>query len=68
MLIDTKIPSHILEQNWESLAQALNAIGSEKASVFLTKVVLMLSAKLERPETLRDFLDVALQDIEPQQK
>lgn len=68
MLIDTKIPPHILEQNWESLAQALNAIGSEKASVFLTKVVLMLSAKLERPETLRDFLDVALQDIEPPQK
>ncbi|MGD9767754.1 MAG: hypothetical protein AB7U62_08920 [Pseudolabrys sp.] len=68
MLIEAKIPSHILEANWESLAQALNTVGSEKASVFLTKVVLMLAAKLERPETLRDFLDVALQDIEPQQK
>ncbi|MBX3551272.1 MAG: hypothetical protein KIT85_05585 [Pseudolabrys sp.] len=68
MLIDTKIPPHLLEENWESLAQALNTIGSEKAPVFLTKVVLMLAAKLERPETLRDFLDVALQDIEPQQK
>ena len=68
MLIDTKTPPHILEENWESLAQALNPIGSEKAPVFLTKVVLMLAAKLERPETLRDFLDVALQDIEPQQK
>ncbi|MBN9050661.1 MAG: hypothetical protein J0H78_14455 [Rhizobiales bacterium] len=68
MLIEAKIPSHILEANWESLAQALNTVGSEKASVFLTKVVLMLAAKLDRPETLRDFLDVALQDIEPQQK
>jgi len=67
-LIEAKIPSHILEANWESLAQALNTVGSEKASVFLTKVVLMLAAKLDRPETLRDFLDVALQDIEPQQK
>ena len=68
MLIETKVPPHVLEENWENRAQALNAVGGEKASVFLTKVVLMLSAKLEWPEPLRHFLDVALQDIEPEQK
>lgn len=68
MLIEKNVPADILERNWDDLAIALNAVDAGKAPVFLAKLVLMLSSALEEPARLKQFIDIALQDIMPDQE
>lgn len=65
MLIEKHIPDDVLERNWDDLANAMNAVTPDKVPVFLAKLALLLSAQLDDPTQLRQYIDVARQDIMP---
>lgn len=65
MLIEKHIPADVLERNWDDLAQAMNAVAPDKVPVLLAKLALLLSAELDDPARLGQYIDVALQDIMP---
>lgn len=65
MLIEKHIPADVLERNWDDLANAMNEVTPDKVPVFLGKLALLLSATLDDPAQLKQYIAVALQDIMP---
>ncbi len=65
MLIEKHIPADVLERNWDGLANAMNQVAPDKVPVFLAKLALLLSAGLDEPARLEQYIAVALEDIMP---
>lgn len=63
MLIKKHIPADVLERNWDDLANAMNEVAADKVPVFLAKLALLLSAALDDPAQLKQYIDRAQQDI-----
>ena len=52
-----------LETVYDVLAQAIDQAGPEKAEVFLVKLALLNANALAQPETVRQHIQAALQDL-----
>ena len=52
-----------LETVYDVLAQAIDQAGPEKAELFLVKLALLNANALAQPETLRQHIQAALQDL-----
>ncbi len=52
-----------LEEIYSVLAEAIDAAGPERESVFLTKLTLVLANELGDPEAVRQAVMVAAQDL-----
>ncbi len=52
-----------LETVYDVLAQAIDQAGPEKAELFLVKLALLNANALARPETVRQHIQAALQDL-----
>ena len=56
-----KLPG--LEAVYDALAQAIDQAGPEKAELFLVKLALLNANALAQPETVRQHIQAALQDL-----
>lgn len=52
-----------LETVYDVLAQAIDQAGPEKAELFLVKLALLNANALAQPETVRQHIQAALQDL-----
>ena len=52
-----------LEEVYSVLAEAIDAAGPERESVFLTKLTLVLANELGDPEAVRQAVMIATQDL-----
>ena len=52
-----------LETVYDVLAQAIDQAGPEKAELFLVKLALLNTNALAQPETVRQHIQAALQDL-----
>lgn len=52
-----------LETVYDVLAQAIHQAGPEKAELFLVKLALLNANALAQPETVRQHIQAALQDL-----
>ena len=52
-----------LETLYDVLAQAIDQAGPEKAELFLVKLALLNANALAQPETVRQHIQAALQDL-----
>ena len=52
-----------LETVYDLLAQAIDQAGPEKAELFLVKLALLNANALAQPETVRQHIQAALQDL-----
>ncbi len=52
-----------LEEIYSVLAEAIDAAGPERESVFLTKLTLVLANELGDPEAVRQAVMIATQDL-----
>lgn len=53
-----------LEAVYDALAEALNQVGVEQESLFLTKLVLLLANQLGNQAEIEQAIHTALQDLE----
>ena len=52
-----------LETVYDLLAEAIDTAGPEKAELFLVKLALLNANALAQPETVRQHIQAALQDL-----
>lgn len=52
-----------LETVYDVMAQAIDQAGPEKAELFLVKLALLNANALAQPETVRQHIQAALQDL-----
>ena len=52
-----------LETVYDVLAQAIDQAGPEKAELFLVKLAMLNANALAQPETVRQHIQAALQDL-----
>ena len=52
-----------LEQVYDQLATAIDQAGPDKAELFLVKLALLNANALAQPETVRQHIQAALQDL-----
>ena len=53
-----------LETVYERLAETVDAVGPEKETVFLAKLVLLLAEKQDDPEMVLGLIDGAVKDLD----
>ena len=53
-----------LEDVYEALARAIDAVGREKETIFLAKVALLLAERLDDPASACALVEAALVDLD----
>jgi hypothetical protein len=59
----TGLPIPGLETVYDSLAEAIDRAGEEKAKLFLVKLALLNANALADAQRLRDHIEIALRDL-----
>jgi hypothetical protein len=63
MMSEHEIEIGELEQIYDSLANNIDKVGKEKHSLYLTKLVLILSANLSKKEIVLQAMNTAARDL-----
>jgi len=58
------LPFEDLEQVFEMLAQAIDAVGADQERLFLAKLALTLSHKLGDLDQINDAIEIARRDLD----